>query len=300
MKNLARWAAVVALPIMLSACAGYELQRSTGLKAPADPFFQTLYSGYLERAQHEASYGSYPSSDAFAMKARQAAAGVVPTPFTANDAAPPAGNVTPAVLAELTPARANLVSMLAGPDRNLVPDAAAQALVAYDCWLEEESYIGTSEQVYQADHAAYCKNLYLSAMREIDAARPRPAAVAPAQVAPASTPQVATSYLVFFDWDQSVLTQQGRDVIRQAAANAKAGRINRIMDTGHADTSGPAPYNVGLSKRRAEAVRDALIAEGIPAANINADWKGETQPLVQTPDGVREPQNRRVEVVFQK
>jgi len=298
MKNLSRWAAILALPVLLAACAGQELQHSRGLKTSGDAFMTNAYAGYMDRAEHEYSYGSYPSSDAFAIKARQVAAGTVPAPFTANDNALPNGKVSNAVLPELTQARANLVAMLGGADRNLVPAAAAQALVMYDCWLEEESHIDTWEQVYQPDHAAYCRLMYLAAMREIENARPRPAAVAPAQVAPPA--QVASNYLVFFDWDQATLTAQGRDVIRQAAANARSGRINRLTAVGHADSSGTAQYNVGLSQRRAEAVRAALIAEGIPAANIGADWKGETVPLVATGDGVREPQNRRVEVIFQR
>lgn len=307
MKNPSHWAAVAVLPIALSACAGYELQNSKNLKAPADSFFQTAYAGYLNRAEHETSYGSYPSADAFAIKARQAAAGTVPVPFTVNDNAAPAGTVAPALVAELNQARANVVNMLAGPDRALVPGAAAQALVMYDCWLEEESYIGTAEQVYQADHAAYCKAMYVAAMAEIDRARPRPVAAvvpppapmaaAPQQVA-ATTPAVTGNYLVFFDWDKATLTPQGRDVIRQAAANAKIGKINRIVSTGHADTSGTAAYNVDLSKERAEALRAALIAEGIPGANIGTEWKGEAEPMVATADGVREAQNRRVEIVF--
>ena len=67
----------------------------------------------------------------------------------------------------------------------------------------------------------------------------------------------------------------------------------------HADRSGPENYNMALSLRRANAVKDALVREGVPATAISVVGKGETQPLVPTADGVREPQNRRVEIVIQ-
>ena len=68
--------------------------------------------------------------------------------------------------------------------------------------------------------------------------------------------------------------------------------------TGHADRSGPVAYNQRLSERRADAVKARLIREGIPAGQIVTIGRGETQPMVPTADGVREPQNRRVEIVL--
>ena len=55
---------------------------------------------------------------------------------------------------------------------------------------------------------------------------------------------------------------------------------------------------MALSLRRANAVKDALVREGVPATGIAVIGRGESQPLVQTADGVREPQNRRVEIVI--
>jgi len=116
---------------------------------------------------------------------------------------------------------------------------------------------------------------------------------------PPPEPQMPMNYLVFFDWDHSDLTEEGMRVVAAAAQNALSGGISTIMATGHADLSGPDPYNMGLSEQRAETVRDQIILLGVPAEMISIAWKGEREPLVPTPDGVREPQNRRVEIVFE-
>jgi OOP family OmpA-OmpF porin len=73
----------------------------------------------------------------------------------------------------------------------------------------------------------------------------------------------------------------------------------RITATGHTDTSGPEAYNMALSLRRANAVKDALVRDGVPAQAITVIGMGEKGLLVQTGDNVREPQNRRVEIVIQ-
>jgi len=123
--------------------------------------------------------------------------------------------------------------------------------------------------------------------------QPAPAAAPPPPGAPAA------SYIVFFDFDRANLTAQAITTIQQAAAAAKSGNRTRIGVTGHADRSGTDAYNMALSLRRANAVKDQLVREGIPAGGITIVGRGESQPLVPTADGVREPQNRRVEIVLQ-
>ena len=107
------------------------------------------------------------------------------------------------------------------------------------------------------------------------------------------------SFMVFFDWDRSNLSQQALTTIQQAADAFKTKGNARITATGHTDTSGPESYNMALSLRRANAVKDALVRDGVPAQAITVIGKGESQLLVPTGDNVREPQNRRVEIVIQ-
>jgi OOP family OmpA-OmpF porin len=123
---------------------------------------------------------------------------------------------------------------------------------------------------------------------------------APAVAPPPPTPMpAATSFMVFFDWDRSNLSAQALATIQQAADAFKAKGSARITATGHTDTSGPENYNMALSLRRANAVKDALVRDGVPATAIAVVGLGEQGLLVPTPDGVREPQNRRVEIVLQ-
>ena len=119
---------------------------------------------------------------------------------------------------------------------------------------------------------------------------------APATAPPPPPAVPAASYMVFFDWDSSRLNNQSMTVIGQAAAAFKSRNGTSITATGHTDTSGGDAYNMALSLRRANTVKDALVQQGVPAAAINAIGVGKAGLLVPTPDGVREPQNRRVEI----
>jgi outer membrane protein OmpA-like peptidoglycan-associated protein len=125
---------------------------------------------------------------------------------------------------------------------------------------------------------------------------PPPAPVPPPAAAPAPAP--ARSYLVFFDWNSADLNDRARQVVDEAAANATRVQVTRIDVSGNADRSGTPAYNMALSRRRAEAVAGELVSHGVPRQEITIQALGDTRPLVPTAAGVREPQNRRVEIVF--
>ena len=126
---------------------------------------------------------------------------------------------------------------------------------------------------------------------------PPPPAPAPAPAA-APAPAPARSYLVFFDWDSVALSARARQIIAEAAQNSTRVAVTRIEVAGYADRTGAATYNLALSRRRAETVAAELVAKGVAKQSIDIQAFGDTKPLVPTAAGVREPQNRRVEIVL--
>jgi len=128
-----------------------------------------------------------------------------------------------------------------------------------------------------------------------------PAALPVATAIPMAAPAPAASqtYLVFFDWDKSDLTPRATQIIARAASAAATTNITTINVSGYTDTSGALDYNQDLSERRAQTVAAALVLDGVLQSQIEIHAFGETHPMVPTGPGIRESQNRRVEIVLQ-
>ncbi len=128
---------------------------------------------------------------------------------------------------------------------------------------------------------------------------PPPAPPAPAPLPPCPPAAVTPGpFLVFFDWDRSAITAEAASILDRAAEQFAATGQTSVQLAGHADKSGKDDYNVALSQRRADAVKAYLATKGVPDSAIATEAFGEARPLVDTADGVREPQNRRVEITF--
>src|SRR5512132_3493961 len=157
-------------------------------------------------------------------------------------------------------------------------------------------FIGVSLLALMAP-TAYAQQASKPAMPQPVAPMAAPKATAPA---PAAAQAEGAKFLVFFDWDKATLTPEARKIIASAADEYEYKKTGstRIVATGHTDLSGSPQYNLRLSERRAEAVKAELVRLGVPAAVITTIGKGEEDPLVPTKDGVREAQNRRVEIVI--
>jgi outer membrane protein OmpA-like peptidoglycan-associated protein len=133
---------------------------------------------------------------------------------------------------------------------------------------------------------------------------PPPPPIQPAPPPPPPPPPAARpaqqAFLVFFDFNRSTLRPDATATIRQAAQVILSGGYARMtLVTGHTDTVGSVQYNIGLSQRRADVVRGALVQLGVPANLITTRAMGKSQLLVPTPDQTREAQNRRAEIVVQ-
>lgn len=135
-------------------------------------------------------------------------------------------------------------------------------------------------------------------------AAPMHAAMAP-MVSPQAPmkPMVAAmpqNFMVFFDFNKSVLTPEAKRIIASAAQEFKKGHFVNIAVTGHTDTVGTAAYNEKLSNARAKAVKAELVKLGVSTSNVKEAGVGKGGLMVPTADGVREAQNRRAEIVLTK
>jgi OOP family OmpA-OmpF porin len=274
-----KWLAVMALSGALAACAS-DIQRVRSVEGTGSPFTRALTSEYRDLSAFEADeMYDWPDARHFARKGLLAAEGEVVQPEDLGNWDLPEERVD-----EMTAARAKLVGLLDAGARDRVPEAAARAQTRFDCWVEQQ------EENHQPDHIAACRDQFFAALAELETAAPAPAQ--PAAVAP-------ETYVVYFDFDKSNIKPEAAQILDRAIADAKAGGTPSISVTGHADRSGSEDYNLGLSLRRADAVREYLIKGGVTAEQITVSGRGEAEPAVPTADGVKEPRNRRVEVIVQ-
>ncbi|MGP1394451.1 MAG: OmpA family protein [Inquilinaceae bacterium] len=260
---------------VLSGCVGTDVQRlnNTGDFAGSQ-FDQQLAMEYRDLANFEANQmADWADAEYFAQKGLAASRGEAVAPATLAD-----WNLPDFSVAELSAARASLVSALDGGARQEQAVDAAIAQSKFDCWVEQQ------EENIQPDHIAACRDEFFAAMDRM-------------QAEPLG--DAAAVYFVFFDFDRAVITAAGQQIIDTVIADYRDMAGATIAVVGHTDLSGPDSYNLALSARRAAAVEQALIAGGIEASRIETDAVGERQPLVETPDGVREPSNRRAEIRFQ-
>ncbi len=185
---------------------------------------------------------------------------------------------------------------------DVTADLAVKAQYRYFATLEEDlkASNGTKVDGDYDNHSILVGLTYkFNKPAPAPVAAPAPAPVAaPAPPPPPKPAVVQKNFMVFFDWDKADIKPEAQAIISQAVQTAKAGNSARVNLTGHADRSGPDKYNMALSLKRANNVKAAMVKQGIPADQIAVVGKGESEPLVATPDGVREPQNRRVEIVL--
>ena len=287
MRRIANLTAA-AVMLVLAGCTS-NIQAIKSAPATGSPFTQGLAAGYRDYTETEVSFYNWPNADYFARKGLKAAAGEVVSPEQLADWDIPVDRQ-----AELAAARQRLVSVLDGGARDAKPQLAAKAQVSFDCWVEEQDialgrWVDGHDDLHQARMDA-CKNAMMVALDEIE--KKESTSAMPSVVSPAN-------YTVYFDFDKSTITPEGQGVIDQVLAEAKTMNAQSLSVTGHTDLAGTAEYNMALSLRRADAVRSALVTGGIPADQITVAGRGMSEPVVPTAPGVREPRNRRVEIILQ-
>jgi OmpA-OmpF porin, OOP family len=276
MMNMKILGALAALAL-LAGCTS-NIDNLAAAKGTGSPFTQALTSEYQAYVAEEKSEYDWPNADHFAQKGLLAAGGANVEPEDLANWDIPADKQ-----AELAAARTRLMTALNSGARDAKPADAARAQARFDCWVEEQ------DENHEDDKIAACKNDFMAAMDALEKK----------EMAQAAAPMSPADYTVYFDWDKSVINPAGQAVINDVLADAAKHSPSSISATGYTDRSGPEDYNMALSLRRADAVRSALIAGGIPADKITVAGRGESDPAVPTADGVREAKNRRVELILQ-
>lgn len=274
----------------LAAC-GTSVKDLQGVQPSGTAFEQALFEGYAERSRIERAEQHFTASSVFADRALAVANGQTVLPEAIGNR-----DLPEAAVPEMTAARDRLMAALDKTAREKIPDQAARAQVMFDCWMEEQ------EEDLQPGDIAACRAGFEDAMAAIDAAFAQPMAVEapPPPPAPAPPAPLPGPYLVFFDHDSSEITLEAERIISEASWGIESSGAVRAIVTGHTDRSGSADYNMALSERRADAVSAALQEAGIAVEMIGVSFAGETLNLLPTEDGVREPQNRRAEIMLER
>jgi OOP family OmpA-OmpF porin len=291
-------ALILAAALALSACAGNGLFDDLDQAQPVGgPFSQALFKDYSFLAR---SFGDVDTSASTAFDAEQSSGDVSDSGSSldvsdvanlyaqkALDAAkgnqvapesPPDGDNDASAQHDRL-----LKDIEAGTDK--FPEDAARAQVEYDCWILNRRVPSLR------DAAQQCRAGLDAALgkleQELNPAPPPPPPAAP-----------AADFQVYFDFNSWNLSAEQLTVLQQAIAAARAGQQAHITIVGHTDTSGSTAYNQRLSVKRANVVEEALVDLGARREAIQTSGVGESDLQVQTPDGVKEPKNRRAVITL--
>ncbi len=110
--------------------------------------------------------------------------------------------------------------------------------------------------------------------------------------------QLKTKNIIYFDFDSSGIPQEYLSVVSANAAYLVKYPTARVRLEGHTDERGTREYNIGLGERRAQVVKNALLAQGVAAAQLTTVSYGEERPAVEGHDEAAYAQNRRVEFAY--
>ena len=289
MKHSGKALTAALAALALSACTGTgSVSMVRDMEPQGSEFTRALHAGYVELMEKEIGYRDWPDASFFADKAAAAGRGEAVLPED-----PATWDIWDRNhVEELTAERPLLMAALDGGGRDGRPQPAARAQTAYDCWVEEAQE-GPENNLpvaaHQAEELAKCIDRFTAAMTELTAVE---------EVEMVERP-VVTEFAVYFGWDVADLSPLLRIFLENVADEALRQQPSSIAVAGHADASGPDGYNLALSERRAANVAAFLVERGVSGETMEVRGLGETTPAVETANGIREPDNRRVEIVFE-
>ena len=290
---------IICLLIFLGGCsASYKELSKMENKEPKN-FQEHLLSEYKKRASFEAEeMHDWNSAKLYSEKALKSLETDEIYPEEISYWKIPEENIN-----EIKIAYENLMTIYKDA-KNIDPINLARAISSLDCWSEQQ------EENWQTWDINSCKNDFLNAMHNIYE-----------KISTQENEQETSDnkdnnlenetkdevtivtknenkelmQIIYFDFDQFNLSEVSKDKIKKFLNNYGS-VINEYLVVGHTDTKGTNKYNLSLSIKRAEVVKEILINYGINQSSINILGKGEGSLAVDTPDDTKQPANRRVEI----
>ncbi len=249
-----------ALAGLLVGCGTTSYENLKNTEASGDVFSKTLAEEYEAFAKSEIDQYDWPDQQLIADKGIKAAKGERPLPEDTKG-----WRLKDDDEAVLKAHRNDLIHWLNTDARFKAPVRSAKAQAQFDCWVEQQ------EENWQTEHIKACRDGLLSnlpVMSEIQ-----------------------------FAFDSSSLSIKALENIRKVALDWRNDPSEGLLLQGHADKSGRISYNYRLSRKRAFAVKESLIAFGVPSDRIQLEIWGKSRPRQERASLPTGPTNRRVEIL---
>lgn len=276
----ATFAAVLSLFLLTACDSTASLKQLRRAEPSADAYQSALASRYQEYAEEKVNAYDWWTSKYFADKGLMAAYGREVLPED-----PATWDIPKTMQDEFADGRTQLMNILPTAKANQ-PVQAAQAVVAYDRWVELQDNGWDNPRIEEARDHFFASLATLNA--PVDGA-----------AAPVPAPIETTSTVLYFPFDSAGLTDSAKAAVEELASYLKSAGNASININGHADRAGSDEYNMSLSEQRARLVMDALVSLGVPDSMLHYFAFGESDPKQPTDDDVREPMNRRVEIFIE-
>lgn len=260
----------------LSACAtDANLTELRKITPRGTPFAIALTQNYLKFSEVEAEKYDWVDSSYFAEKGLRSGYGHHVAPEEIIN-----WNIPEDIKPELIAAREKLMAAIDTETQQTHPEESADAVFAFDCWLEE------LDEAWDSNAIESCQTRFYSALESLEFAKIQE-----------TRSQISnTAYLIYFGHNLTQFDEASEQVVRQVVEDVRLSQTDEIIIHGHTDSKGSENYNMNLSEKRALSVLEALLQAGIPKALLSYFAFGETDPVVNSGDGVSEPKNRRVEI----
>lgn len=318
--SVQRFVGAFFLCFLVTACGLGNLEVLRKFEPRGNAFQNALMKEYRAFAESEEQKHDFVDAQYFAGKALRAAKGHDVPPDKVEN-----WSISGGVKPTLQQARVYLLEVLGPEMTRRVPEDTARVQFLFDCWLEQQEKVDSEDQIppcreefYELLDSLYSyKFAHVGGSESNAPSRPSPLKGESAGAHHSEDEYVATgtssatvkpdvienpdlTFTVLFDFNSASLGKSAEAKLGDVVRRLKKLDKYEVVISGHTDRAGSKSYNVGLSQRRAEAVKNMLVRAGIASGSISVFGYGELYPQVQTADGVRNHANRRVRVVIRK